>query len=60
MMIQTIKMENIDLIQKVEILRMASKMAVNKAFETYLTMILDKNILILISYWCIETKWYRD
>ena len=49
-MIQTIKMENIDLIQKVEILRMASKMAVNKAFETYLTMILDKNILILISY----------
>ena len=41
-MIQTIKMEIIVLIQKVEILKMASKMALNLAFKTYVTKILDK------------------
>ena len=38
---------NIILIQKVEILKMASKMAVSKASKTYMTDILNKNTLIL-------------
>ena len=41
-MIQIIKMEHNVLIQKVEILKMASKMAVNLVPKTYLTNILDK------------------
>ena len=36
---------NIILIQKVEILKMASKMAVTKASKTYMTDILNKNTL---------------
>ena len=38
---------NIVLIQKVEILKMAAKMAVSSASKTYMTDILDKNTLIL-------------
>ena len=38
---------NIILIQKVEILKMASKMAVSLDSMTYMTNILDKNTLIL-------------
>ena len=34
---------NIILIQKVEILKMASKMVVSKDSKTYMTKILDKN-----------------
>ena len=41
-MIQTIKIEHNHLIQKVEILKMASKMAVNWVSKTYLTNIFDK------------------
>ena len=44
------------LIQKVEILKMASKMAVSKAFKTYKTDILDKNNLMLTFYGCLEAK----
>ena len=50
-MIQTIKM-NIVLIQKVEILKMAFKMAVSKAPKTYLTNIFNKNHLNFVSYGC--------
>ena len=42
---------NIILIQKVEILKMASKMAVSKASKTYMTDVLDKNTLILTFLW---------
>ena len=49
-MIQTIKMEHTVLIQKVEILKMASKMAVNKAPKTYLTNIFVKNPLYLFLF----------
>ena len=42
-MIQIIKMEHNVLIQKVEILKMASKMAANLAPMTYLTNKLYKN-----------------
>ena len=45
-MLQPIKWY-IVLIQKVEILKMASKMAVSLASKTYLTDILNKNTLIL-------------
>ena len=45
-MLQPIKW-NIILIQKIGILKMASKMAVSKASKTYMTNILDKNTLIL-------------
>ena len=48
-MLQPIKW-NIILIQKVEILNMASKMAVSYAFKTYMTNILDKNALNLTFY----------
>ena len=41
-MIQTIKIEIIVLFQKVEILKMASKMAVNWDSKTDMTKILDK------------------
>ena len=41
-MIQTIKIEIIVLFQKVEILKMASRMAVNLASKTDMTKILDK------------------
>ena len=44
-MIQIIKMEHNVLIQKVEILKMASKKAVSKTPKTYLTNILDKNLV---------------
>ena len=47
-MIQIIKMEHNVLIQKVEILKMASKMAVNWAPKTYLTNILYKNQFYLL------------
>ena len=47
---------NIILIQKVEILKMASKMAVSYVFQTYMTDILDKNTLILTFYGCLEAK----
>ena len=42
-MIQIMKREHNVLIQKVDILKMASKMAVNKDQKTYLTNILNKN-----------------
>ena len=38
-------------IQKVEILKMASKMAVSLASKTYLTDILNKNTLILTFFY---------
>ena len=47
---------NTVLIQKVEILKMASKMAVSLASKTYLTDILNKNTLILTFYGCLEAK----
>ena len=47
---------NISLIQKVEILKMASKMAVSQASKTYMTDILDKNTLILTFFGCLEAK----
>ena len=54
-MIQTIK-RNIGLIQRVEILKMASKMAVNQAPKTYLTNILDKNPFYFYFYGYLEAK----
>ena len=42
------------LIQKVKILKMASKMAVSQASKTYMTDILDKNTLILTFYGCFR------
>ena len=48
------------LIQKVEILKMASNMAVNKASKTYMTDILDKNNLILTLNGCLEAKLYNQ
>ena len=48
-MLQPIKMEHY-LIQKVEILKIASKMVVSWASKTYITDILDKNTLILTFY----------
>ena len=48
---------NIILIQKVEILKMASKMAVISASKTYMADILDKkNTLISTFYRCLEAK----
>ena len=47
---------NIILIQKVELLKMASKMAVILASKTYIADILDKNTLILTFYGCLEAK----
>ena len=47
---------NIILIQKVEILKMASKMTVSEASKTYMTDILDKNTLLLTFYGCLEAK----
>ena len=47
---------NIILIQKVEILKMASKMAVSQASKTYMTHILDKNTLNLDFFGCLEAK----
>ena len=54
-MLQPIKWY-IVLIQKVETLKMASKMAVSLASKTYLTYILNKNTLILTFYGCLEAK----
>ena len=48
---QIIKMEHNVLIQQVEILKMASKRAVNKAPKTNLTNILDKNNYIFFFFW---------
>ena len=42
---------NIVLIQEVEILKMASKMAVSLVSKIYLTDILNKNTLILTFLW---------
>ena len=47
---------NIILIQKVEILKMASKMAVISASKTYMADIFDKNTLISTFYRCLEAK----
>ena len=47
---------NIILIQKDEILKMASKMAVISSSKTYMADILDKNTLILTFYGCLEAK----
>ena len=47
---------NIVFIQKVELLKMVSKMAVSLASKTYLTDILNKNTLILTFYGCLEAK----
>ena len=47
---------NIILIQKVEILKMASKMDVSLASKTYMTDILDKNPLMLTFYGSLEAK----
>ena len=45
------------LIQKVEILKMASKIAVSYASKTYMTYILDKkHTLISTFYGCLEAK----
>ena len=56
--VTTIKMDII-LIQKVEILKMASKMAVSLASKTYMTDVLDKNTLVLTFYGCLEAKLYK-
>ena len=47
---------NIILNQKVEILKMVSKMAVSLASKTYMTNMLNKNTLILTFYGCLEAK----
>ena len=51
---------NVVLIQKVEILKMASKMSVSLASKTYLTDILNKNTLKHFNfdffYGCLEAK----
>ena len=44
------------LIQMAEILKMASKMAVSWSPKTYLTNLLDENILILTYLGCLEAK----
>ena len=54
-MLQPFKWNNI-LIQKVEILKMASKVAVSEASKTYMTDILDKNTLMLAFYECLEAE----
>ena len=51
-MMQTIKMENF-LIPRVEILKMASKMAASNALKTYLTNKLNKKHLIWTFYGCL-------
>ena len=50
---------NIVLIQKVEILKMASKMAVSLASKTYMTYNLDKNTLILTFHGCLNDTNYQ-
>ena len=53
-MIQIIKIEHNVLIQEVEILKMASKMAVNQFPKTCLSNILDKKpILFFYFYGCL-------
>ena len=47
---------NIVLIKKVEIFKMTSKMAVSYTSKTYMTKILDENILIVTFYECLEAK----
>ena len=47
---------NTVLIQKVEIVKMASKMAVSYASKTYMTDILDENILIWTFYGCLKQR----
>ena len=47
---------NIILIQKVELLKMASKMAVSYDPKTYMTDILDKTNYILTYKGCLEAK----
>ena len=42
------------MVPRVEILKMASKMAASKALKTYLTNKLDKKHLILTFYACLE------
>ena len=54
-MMQTIKME-ICLIPRVEILKMASKMATSNAIKTYLTNKLDEKHLIWTFYGCLEVE----
>ena len=44
------------LIQKVEILKMVSKMAVSLASKNYMTNMLNKNTLILTFHGCLEAK----
>ena len=53
-MIQIIKMKHNILIQKVEILKMASKMAVNYAPKTYLTNINDKKTFYFSFLWILR------
>ena len=52
---------NIILIQKVEILKMASRMAVSWASKTYMTDVLDKNNLNLTFYGSNDQirTWFR-
>ena len=55
-MIQTLKVEHNVLIQKFEILKMASRMAFNLASKTYLTNILDKKNIYFYFDGCLEAK----
>ena len=54
-MMQKIKMDFF-LIHRVEILKLATKMAASNALKTYLTNKLDKKHLILTFYGCLEAK----
>ena len=49
----------IGLIPRVEILKMASKMAASKALKTYLTNKLYKKHLILTFNGCLEVEWFK-
>ena len=50
---------NIILIQKLELFKMASKMAASEASKIYMTDILDKNTSILTFYGCLAAKRYK-
>ena len=47
------------LILRVEILKMASKMAASNVLKTYLTNKLDEKHLIWTFYGCLEAKWFK-
>ena len=55
-MMQTIKIKKNCLIPRVEILKMASKMAASNALKTYLTNKVDKRHLILTFLWLFRDQ----